>query len=150
MKPKHLTIVMIFLTTCLSCDKSEFPSQDFSVDEINYGDCKPITKSVLDEYLELTTINDYYLAISHINAMFNCAPGQIIVDATLEDNIISINEYSTENSANCICPYDLSFSIGPLQYETYILSVKHNYEILNVEIDFNKNTDLRIDIKKTN
>jgi hypothetical protein len=148
MKPKHLTIVLIFLATCFSCDKSEFPSKNFSVDEIYYGDCKTVTKSVLNEYLELTTINNYYLAISHINAMFNCVPGQIIVDAILEDNIISINEYSTENSADCICPYDLSFSIGPLQYDTYKLSVKQaNYEILNVEIDFNKNTDLKIDIE---
>jgi hypothetical protein len=151
MKSKYLIIALALLATCLSCDKSEFPAKDFSVDDINYGECKPMTKSVLEQYLLLSTTEDFYLSINHINAMFNCVPGQIIVDATLEENIITINEYSTENSANCICPYDLSFKIGPIKYDTYILSMNQaNYEVLNVEIEFNDNTDLRIDIENAN
>ena len=151
MRVNYLSIIFILFLANTSCDNTDFPSDEFSAQEINYGDCKPVKKSTTEEYIELTSSENFYLDIKHVNSWFNCSPGQIVVDASLEGITISINEYSTDNSANCICPYDLSFSLGPLRYETYNFIVKSGgWEILNVEIEFNKNLDVRLDIGNAN
>jgi hypothetical protein len=151
MRANFLSVIFILFLANTSCDNTDFPSDEFSAQEINYGDCKPVKKSTTEEYLILTSSEDFYLEIKHVNSWFNCSPGQIMVDASFEGNNISINEYSTDNSANCICPYDLSFMLGPLQYRTYNLIVKRgDFEIVNVEIEFKKNLDVRIEIGNAN
>ncbi len=118
---------------------------------VSLSNSSVVKKSTTEEYLILTSSEDFYLDIKHVNSWFNCSPGQIIVDASLEGNNISINEYSTDNSANCVCPYDLSYMLGPLQYRTYNLIVKREgFEVLNVEIEFKKNLDMRLDIGNGN
>ena len=75
----------------------------------------------------------------------------IIIEATLVGNNIQINEYETDHSANCICPYDLEFKIGPLRYDTYVLTLKKGgFEILVEEFVFKSDLNKRIDITKTN
>ena len=150
MKIKLLYFLFILTIIGLSCEDSKFPDEQFSVQDIKYGTCKPEMKSVLNEYVLLSVKDEYYISFDHINSYFNCSPGQIIIEATLDGNSIQINEYETDHSANCICPYDLEFIIGPLRYDTYILTVKRGgLEILVEEFVFKSNLNKRIDITKT-
>ena len=147
MKIKLLYFLFILTIIGLSCEDSKFPDEQFSVQDIKYGTCKPATKSVLNEYILLSVKDEYYIDFNHINSYFNCSPGQIIIKATLVGNNIQINEYETDPSANCICPYDLEFRIGPLQYDTYVLTLKKGgFEILVEEFVFKSDLNKRIDI----
>lgn len=131
----------------ISCENSEFPDDQFSIKEIEYGTCKPTTKSTIEEYMLLSVNDNYFLKVEHINAMFNCSPGQIIVIASVKGNEVIINEYETEGNANCICPYDLDYVIGPLRYETYNLVLQRDgLEVYRGAINFKSNLDIKIDI----
>ena len=82
-----LSIFFIFLVTC--CEK-ETSHKVLSVGQITYGDCKPATKNSGDsEYIEYETVDGDYLQMNHVNAWFNCEPGQLLVSAELiNDNIV--------------------------------------------------------------
>jgi len=149
MKSRSVSLVIILLTCIISCENPEFPKDPFSIDNVEYGSCKTNLKSDIDEYILLVVKNDYYIAASHINSMFNCVPGQIIVESTLDGDIISINEYETEGLANCICPYDLAFTVGPLQYGKYTVVIKKaGLDLTQFDITFSSKMDIRIDIPK--
>jgi hypothetical protein len=140
-------IIFIMLLANASCEKEDCPSEEFSVQEISYGACKSFKNSGIDEYLDLSSNTEFYLELEHVNSWFNCSPGQIIVDAIIENNRITVNEYCTDPSANCICPYDLNFTLGPLAYKNYRLVVKREgHEVLNEPFKFYKNLDLRLSI----
>jgi len=147
MRIKALSILIVLLATLQSCDEIRYPDDEFSVSNLSYGDCKPDDKSENNEYLLLWVANDYFLNIDHINAIFNCEPGEIIVRARVEGKDIIIDEYSTQNLANCICPYDLKFNIGPIPYDTYNLIIMNSgMEIFNTEIDFDTNLNIKLNI----
>ena len=137
MKTKFLFIVLFIVAISTSCENNEFPDDQFSIKEIEYGTCKPTTKSTIEEYMLLSVNDNYFLKVEHINAMFNCSPGQIIVIATVERNEIIINEYETEGNMFCICPYDLNYVIGPLRYDTYNLVLQRDgLEVFREVINF--------------
>jgi hypothetical protein len=132
-----LGIVFILLLTC--CEK-ETSRKVPSVGKITYGDCKPETKkSGESEYLEYKTVDTDYLQINHINAWFNCEPGQLFVSAELINDIIAVDEYEESHFANCICPYDLSYRIGPLNYGRYIFRIERGE--IEFSINFNSLTN---------
>ena len=117
-----LGIVFILLLNCCEQENSHI---QLSVEQITYGDCKPVTKkSSNSEYIEYKTVDGDYLQINHVNAWFNCEPGQIFVSAELINDTIVVHEYEETGLANCICPYDLSYRIGPMDYDQYIFSIQ--------------------------
>jgi hypothetical protein len=69
-------------------------------------------------------LHDGYLYVNHLNATFNCCPGTIGADILVEDNKIIIGEYESSGDCNCICPYDLSYEVGPLvEGKTYTIYI---------------------------
>ena len=60
---------------------------------------------------------DGYLLLEHINAIFSCE-ATFTIKATVADGIITIVE-TAPSLTNCLCPYDLSMKIGPLENKTY-------------------------------
>lgn len=129
-----LGFFFIFLVTC--CEK-ETSHKVLSVRQITYGDCKPAIKISGDsEYIEYKTVNGNYLRINPVNAWFNCEPGQLFVSAELINEIISVDEYEETGLANCICPYDLSYRIGPLNYGRYIFRIERG----DIEFSINFNS----------
>ena len=80
------------------------------------------------EYIEYKGMEDGYLSIKHVNAMFNCFPGELRMEATISGNEISIieeNHHETDDyiSAACECPYDLYCEVGPLTASQYTIVV---------------------------
>ena len=148
MKISSILTVLVLFSLCLSCDNDEFPDDPFSIKGTTYGSCKPITKSVIEEYLLVSVTDNYFLEVKHINALFNCAPGEIIVEGTCDGVNIFLNEYETEGYADCICPYDISFTIGPMNYGIYTFILQRGgFEVFRDQLVFNSETDKRIDIK---
>lgn len=133
------SIVFILFLNCCEKENSHIP---LSVDQITYGDCKPETKkSGNSEYIEYKTVDADYLQINHVNAWFNCEPGKIFVSAELINDTIVVNEYEETALANCICPYDLSYRIGPMNYDQYIFRIQRGGCIYTeFSISFNSST----------
>jgi hypothetical protein len=93
------------------------------------------------EYFEYKAIDDGYLSVSHVNAAFNCEPGELKIQATLEGHNIKILETEEQSFANCICPYDLYCEVGPLSdgdYTVIICKGSYEYEYAHFNISYKK------------
>lgn len=78
------------------------------------------------EVFKYSCIHEGYLYVTHQNALFNCCPEELGADISVEDNQIKVGEFESFGECNCICPYDLSYEIGPLtEGETYIIYIGH-------------------------
>ena len=142
-------IYLLLIVSITSCNK-EFPNDPLSIKDLSVSDCKTkggYSKGIDPEYITLKTVDDYYLLINHINAMFNCEPGQITVTINVSSNEISMDENESSSLANCICPYDIDFKVGPLQYGTYNLKFKRaGFTFKEYTLDFKRSTDIKIDL----
>ena len=67
------------------------------------------------------------LALSHINAGFNCCPGEIDADISFEGNIITITERESTAGCHCLCLYDLDYQIANLEPGEYTIRVIEPY-----------------------
>ena len=93
------------------------------------GECKIFgTRAGFDE---TCVIYDYdgqgLLTLQHINAGFNCCPGDIIVDITINDNIIEIAEMESQSACDCTCLYDLNIEVHYLNPGDYTIQFDEPY-----------------------
>jgi hypothetical protein len=143
-------IFLLLIISITSCNK-EFPNDPLSIKDLSVSDCKTkggTSKGIDPEYITIRTVDDYYLLVNHINAMFNCQPGQITVTISVSSNEITMTENESSSLADCICTYDIDFKLGPLQYGTYILKFRRGgwFTFKEYTLDFKKSTDIKIDL----
>lgn len=79
------------------------------------------------------------LLLKHINAGFNCCPGNLMCHVSLSNDTIFIRELEEFALCNCNCLYDLDIEITGLGYQHYQLQFIEPYigdqEPLNFSID---------------
>lgn len=144
----------VFVFTVISCTKLPWYS-DVRVKDITTGECKNSTlKSVFPDYPEalvLKTGKRHVLEVTHINAVFNCClPAGISVEAEIRNDSLFLMENEKEPGiCNCICPYDVNYSLSPLEYRDYVFvllwpdgAVRETFSFT-----FNENTDIRFSIE---
>jgi hypothetical protein len=51
------------------------------------------------------------LKIKHLNAPFNCCPGEFLADISVENGVITITENSAEDACSCYCIFNLDYEI---------------------------------------
>jgi hypothetical protein len=150
MRTKFIYPLFLFLLMALTSCKKEFPKDPLALSDLSVTGCKTKgdnAKNVDPEYINIKTVENYYLRFSHINSFFNCEPGELTVSAEISADRITINENETTSSANCICPYDVVFKLGPLEYGTYtIIFQKGGLTFKEYSLTYKKSTDVRIDI----
>ena len=148
---KLFIYLLLLITVALNSCKKEFPDDPLSLDKLSISDCKTEgnnTNGTYPEYITIKTVNDYYLLFSHINSIFNCEPGKITVSVEIRSDTISVNEAEESSLANCICPYDLEFRLGPLEYGIYpVRFQKGGLTFIEYSLNYNKSTDVKIDIQ---
>jgi hypothetical protein len=139
----HRYILGIVFILFLNCCQKENTSSQLSIEQITYGDCKQGRKKSGDsEYLEYSTVDADYLQVYHVNVFFNCEPGKLLVSAELINDTIVVFEDEETALVNCVCPYDLSYRIGPLNYDRYIFSIRRAGCIYTeFPINFNSSTN---------
>ncbi len=141
--------IALWLFAAASCDKEDVILKGhLNVKNLLHNGCKNNTqKSTEQEYLILQA-NGQYLEIEHINAEFNCCPGEILVDSNISNDSIFINEDETEHACDCVCKYDLTYELGPLEYGVYHIILSNTYYTpIEFDVDFNPDTDEVIDIE---
>ena len=67
------------------------------------------------------------LILKHVNAGFNCCPGEILADIDIVGNLITITENEQEAGCFCLCLFDLDFEIINLQPGDYTIRVNELY-----------------------
>lgn len=120
---------MLFVAIIVCCDDNEKAPDEVMLKNFANSGCKGNGTRASDEGREevvaYSVIHDGYLYLNHQNVLFNCCPGEIGANITVEGNTITIEEYETEMGCKCICPYDLSYEIGPLlEGGTYTIIIK--------------------------
>lgn len=96
------------------------------------------------EYVEYKSKTDGYVYINHANVSYNCCSEEIDVTLTVTGNRISVVEKETDTSCNCLCPFDVSYEVGPLKAGKYILVI-NSHNTLH-EINFTYPSDGRVEL----
>jgi len=149
---KHqILFSFLFIAIALTSCKKEFPDEPLAIDKLSVSDCKTKgddSKGIDPEYITIKTVDDYYLHFSHFNSILNCEPGKITVAIEIKSDTISVNETEESSIANCVCPYDIDFRLGPLEYGIYPVKFKKgDLTIKEYSLNYNKSTNIRIDIQ---
>ena len=164
MEKSRLLLVssMLMLASCF-CGCNGDSDSDSGIQMRNFANtgCKPMVtrgdgqseKTV--EYIEYRGMEDGYLSIKHVNAMFSCH-SQPMIEATVSGSEVTILEYKyhqTEDyqSAMCDCPYDLYCEVGPLaagKYTIIICQGEGKYELSHFTIDNSKELNDKFTIRE--
>jgi hypothetical protein len=158
MKQEIFSLAILLLTLCgCSNDESTKGASNgpFSVRDVATSGCKSTshTRSEYPEYFEFKACDGGYLSVNHVNALFNCAPGELKMEATIDGNVIRILETEETSLANCICPYDLYCEVGPLSngdYEVVIYRGSFEIPTRQFSITYNKRLNAKLEITYDN
>jgi len=109
---------------------------EIPVEDITISDCKRESKSNdEDENEDESTVEvaykGKYLYITHKDILLNCATLGVDVIVSVNESIIEV--IITEKiptggmMATCLCPVDISYSVGEFEEGTYLLIIKPPY-----------------------
>jgi hypothetical protein len=92
-----------------------------------YGSCKDFGTREGEDSTSMECVEYEYdeanaLYLKHINAGFNCAPGEIWAEFNIEDNLIEITENQLQSVADCNCLYDLEYELKNIKPGSYIIN----------------------------
>ena len=114
------------------CDKAE---QQITGRLVSHSSCK--SSKSLTFYEEtpdtLSCINYFYdspgkiLSLEHINAGFNCCPGEITCSLSVNGDTITITEKEESSLCNCNCLFDLKIELQHLEPGSYVIKVIEPY-----------------------
>ena len=110
---------VLFMAAVICCGDSDDPVQNVELKNFANTGCKGNNTRAgeeggREEFIEYSVIHDGFLYLNHQNVLFNCCPGELGADISVDGTTITVHEYETEQGCKCICTYDLSYEIGPL------------------------------------
>ena len=116
-------LILFAMMACSSDSSSENESVPFQLRNFANTGCKSHTRADGDwsEIYEYQCMDDGFLSLKHLNAVYNCGSEDFKMEATISGNEIKVYETASldpENMMDCICTYDLSCEIGPLEEGT--------------------------------
>jgi len=146
MKAKILLTVFAAIVLFIGCEK--FKNNKIEIINISNTGCKNTKEQI--ETIRFKANNSQQLEITHSNTFFACCPnGTIKVESSHTDKTINLNELYTETNCNCLCAYDLNYTIANLEYGHYNINIyRSNDKYFELEIEFNSNTDTIFTINK--
>ncbi len=123
---KTVFIFLLAIISLLACNKDEEEINDAL---ISHSECK----SFKDGGNDFSAIEYQYNADSkqlkfrHINSAFNCCPGELSVQISIEGNSIKISEAEKEAACNCLCLFDLEMQASDINAGIYQLKITEPY-----------------------
>ncbi|MBN1213741.1 MAG: hypothetical protein JXA92_14300 [candidate division Zixibacteria bacterium] len=97
----------------------------------SYNGCKSFEKAAdtvtsADDCL-MYEYDGMTLNMKHVNAGFNCCVDNLGAHITIEDNVITLDEYEINPNCYCLCLYDLYYVFYNLLPGEYTIIVKEPY-----------------------
>ncbi len=146
--------IMIIAMIAFACNKDENPSGEITGGLTWNSECKDNLKSsttVSTTSDSLSCVEFHYnestgkLTLKHINAGFNCCPGEITCTVSTNNDSIIIQEYEEAPLCSCNCLFDLDIEVNNVERNKYILKFIEPYvgnqEELIFEIDLIKDSE---------
>lgn len=130
--PSFLSAVFFTALLLQGCNKAE---QQIVGQLISHSDCKSSKALSYDEKTPdtLSCMNYTYdspgkiLSLEHINAGFNCCPGEITCSFSVSGDTIIITEKEKSSLCNCNCLFDLKIELGHIEARSYVIKVIEPY-----------------------
>jgi hypothetical protein len=85
----------------------------------------------VDDCIEYSYDGKSTLILKHVNAGFNCCPGEITAEITFNGDQVIIKEEETEQACDCLCLFDLDFEVINLEPGNYSIRVIEPYADVN-------------------
>lgn len=138
-----LTIIVCCIISLLSCGSSnEEPDANenlpIALTSFNYSGCKnylsaneykQVRNNNQREYIEYKCLGGGILQILHVNTLYCCEQEKLSASIENKKNDIFITESEGKINTNCVCLYDLSYSISGLeQGHKYSLTIRRGSE----------------------
>ncbi len=76
------------------------------------------------------------LKLNHINAGFNCCPGELYCDIEIRDDIIFLKEKEKEAGCDCNCLFDIDIMVTDVEKQAYFISLVEPYALTQQKIAF--------------
>ncbi len=119
--------LLIYLTVFLitGCESESADQENsLSVSDFTRTDCKG-SKGIFTSSVYLKAV-DNSLLVFHEDAIFNCCLETITVDCSINNDTIYLEETEIGALCDCICPYDISFTISSLEEGNYIIKINQH------------------------
>ena len=107
---------------------------ELSGELVGNSDCKSELKSASTTTSDSLSCVEYSfdeanhkLNLTHINAGFNCCPGDLNVQASLSGDTIIVEEFESSASCHCNCLYDLDIEVGGVVAKSYLIKFIEPY-----------------------
>lgn len=131
--PLLAAFILFEFTMCK--ENSSSPVNQYSVGQlISYTDCKSFDVNIMmdnhpsnEECIEYEYNGSGILQLKHVNAGFNCCPGELNAVISVEGNVITISESEEEARCRCNCLYDLEYNIRDLNPGIYTIKIISPY-----------------------
>lgn len=134
-----IKIIIFILFVCFTAG-CEIDNKEDSIESItgritSYSDCKNLkSKDSLSEVEKTQSCIEYNydsnkkkLHLKHINAGFNCCPGNLYCEISSSNNTIIIQEFEENPLCNCDCLFDIEFEIDRIEKRDYYLKIIEPY-----------------------
>ena len=131
-------MICLGLATISSCKKStgaqQFPAgvllqssgcKQFLADTA--GKLENVAPGPYEDCLEYHYNGTDTLVLRHINAGFNCCPGEITAEIDFNSSLITITEREQEQGCYCLCLFDLDYEVVNLVPGVYTLRIIEPY-----------------------
>ncbi len=149
MKKKNLILAAAFVFACssifFSCDKEDEVLPAMTAENIQFSDCKNTKNATVGyegESFEYVYETGNKIKLTHKNVYFNCCQTEnnLQIETSLSGDSLIVNEFEKEPGiCNCICPYDMECTLGPLATKTYwLIMKKQGTETFRIKVEFNK------------
>lgn len=127
--------MLLIVIWAVSCAKNNENNGSVSGALVSHSECKNGEKNSLatGPADTLSCVEYEYLAenktlrISHLNAGFNCCPGELSCEADIINHELKITESEEEPGCNCMCLFDLEIEITDLEPGIYSLRLIEPY-----------------------
>lgn len=135
--PVFSLVLLLALPACEEESESTtpVPAGDPSGELTSATDCKSFMKSPLSglgSSSESAVLYDYdadtrVLTLTHVNAGFNCCPGELTAAVTVSEGSITIVEREREAGCHCNCLFDLGIKVRNLPLGTWSIAFVEPY-----------------------
>jgi len=128
--------LIIYIASCIGCKKNSDVDQEPYGVLIKHSDCKSsigdkqsgnTAYSLTEDCIQYNYDGIGRLTLKHINAAFNCCPGNIEADLILGSGTITIIEKEQTQSCSCLCLYDLDYQFDNLTPGVYTIRIVEPY-----------------------
>ena len=165
MKKTSIFLCMLLLLTlamgCSSEEENSNKQQNYlqtiavsgcknNIDPTNASSSNRTSVFETTEFVKYEGTEEGSLMIYHENAQFSCE-AKIETNVTINENVICIIEKDVTPVTNCLCCYDLTMKIGPLENKLYKIIICKNNEqgqYVNFSIDYNTTVKGEIKVEK--